>query len=367
MTERLYYADSYLTRFEAHVVETAAGGRQVALDRSAFYPTSGGQPFDLGTLNGIPVVDVAEAGDTVWHHLDSELPAGTVTGEIDFARRFDHMQQHTGQHLLSAVLAEMGLETISFHLGRDWSTIDLAAASLSPAQWEEAEQQANAEIVRNRAVTVAYEEAASAKGLRKPSERDGLLRIVTIEGLDRSACGGTHVAATGEIGVILLHRTEKVRQAMRLEFACGHRARRLIRAEQAVTRSQQAQWQERVAELEKERRRMMAELAGYRGRELYAATEPNPAGRRIVTRAVAALDEAIRAEATAFVASGPGAYLVVAGKAVLLAVSPTGSLDARALLQPYLERGGGSASMAQGSLKTEDAAAAIEAAIRGAE
>ena len=364
MTERLYYADSYLTRFEGRVVGTADGGRKVALDRTAFYPASGGQPSDRGTINALAVVEVEEADGLIWHHLDGVLTAAQVSGEIDFARRFDHMQQHTGQHLLSAVLREMGLETISFHLGRDWSTIDLAAAALSPAQLEEAEERANAEVVRNRPVDVHYEEAESAQGLRRPSGRGGLLRIVSIEGLDRSACGGTHVAATGEIGLIVLRRTEKVRQATRLEFACGRRARLLLRAELATMRAQQLQGQQRVAELEKERRRTLAELAAYRGRELYSSTPVGPAARRIALRRLPVLDEAVRAEAKAYADCGPGLYLAVAGRAVLLAVSPESGLDARALLQPHVEKGGGSPHLAQGTLRAEDQLEALEAQLR---
>jgi Ser-tRNA(Ala) deacylase AlaX len=204
-TERLYYADSYLTEFEATVLGHGDGGR-VYLDRSAFYPTSGGQQHDVGSLQvagaepRLAVVDVVDEGDRVAHVLGAEdvrhLAEGRrVRGQLDWARRFDHMQQHSGQHLLSAVFQELlELGTVSVHFGLDASTLDLDAASIDPEQVLAVERRANAAVFENRSVSASVEE--TAEGLRKQSARAGPLRIVTIDALDRSACGGTHVAKT---------------------------------------------------------------------------------------------------------------------------------------------------------------------------
>ena len=225
MTERLYYNDSYLRDFRATVVETADGGRRVYLDRTAFYPSSGGQPFDLGTLGGAPVREIVDEDERIAHLLDAPVGVGEIEGRIDWARRFDHMQQHTGQHLLSAVLAELfQISTVSFHLGAATSTIDIAAPALEPARIARAEERCAEIAAEGRPVIVTYEDSAADLALRKPSARSGTLRIVSIEGLDRSACGGTHVRSTAEIGPVLIRKLEKIRGNVRVEFVCGLRA-----------------------------------------------------------------------------------------------------------------------------------------------
>ena len=181
MTTRLYYSDSYLRTFDARVVDRADGGRCIYLDHTAFYPTSGGQPNDLGTLGGVAVRDVIDEGDRIAHRLEAPCDGDAVTGEIDWSRRFDHMQQHSGQHLLSAVLAEQfGWNTVSVHFGADISTLDLDVPAVTPERAADAEQRANEVVCEDRPVRVSYEDAASAAGLRKASDRDGTLRIVTI-------------------------------------------------------------------------------------------------------------------------------------------------------------------------------------------
>jgi alanyl-tRNA synthetase len=225
VTDRLYYQDAYLTEFDAAVLDRAEGGRRVYLDRTAFYPTSGGQPFDTGALGEADVVDVVDEGDRIAHLLAAPIAADRVRGRVDWTRRFDHMQQHTGQHLLSAVIAErFGHETVSVHFGRESSTLSLATGALTAERVAEAERFANRAVTENRQVKVTFEDAAAAAGLRKAPDRQGTLRIVTIDGLDRSACGGTHVRATGEIGAILIRKVERVKQLVRLEFLCGERA-----------------------------------------------------------------------------------------------------------------------------------------------
>ncbi|MCX6632180.1 MAG: alanyl-tRNA editing protein, partial [Candidatus Solibacter sp.] len=232
MTERLYYTDSYLREFQARVVERSQDGRTVYLDRTLFYPASGGQPFDVGSIAGVAVVEVVEEEEErIAHRLAAPLTAaGEVTGAIDWTRRFDHMQQHSGQHLLSAVFEELfGLHTVSFHLGAESATIDLEGRPLEALMVTEAERRANQVVSGNRAIDVRFENAGEAQGLRKASEREGTLRIVSIDGLDRRACGGTHVRTTGEIGPVLLRKTEKIRQSVRVEFVCGGRAVRRAR------------------------------------------------------------------------------------------------------------------------------------------
>ena len=301
MTERLYYTDSYLREFQARVVERSADGRTVYLDRTLFYPASGGQPFDVGSIAGVAVVEVVDEEERIAHRLAAPLAAeGEVAGEIDWTRRFDHMQQHSGQHLLSAVFEELfGLHTVSFHLGAESATIDLEGGPVEARMVTEAERRANQLVSENRAMDVRFEDAGEAQGLRKASEREGTLRIVSIDGLDRSACGGTHVRTTGEIGPILLRKTEKIRQSVRVEFVCGGRAVRRARADfEALSRIAQlfsapldevapmvAAQLEAAKAGEKARRKLELDLAAYQGKELYTTTEPGPDGMRRAVRA----------------------------------------------------------------------------------
>ncbi len=237
MTERLYYSDSYCTTFSARVVECLFlnGPLWVVLDRTAFYPTGGGQPHDTGTLNGVPVVDVVEREeDQVPVHglsapeAESPLqPGDQVRGVVDWSRRFDHMQQHSGQHLLSqAFVQTAGADTVGFHLSNDYSTIDLNRDTLSEDDIARAEAQANQIIFADRPVVarLVEPEAAALLPLRKTPPAREALRIVQVEGFDWSACGGTHVARTGEIGLIKVIRSERRGSETRITFLCGHRA-----------------------------------------------------------------------------------------------------------------------------------------------
>jgi alanyl-tRNA synthetase len=231
MTERLYFRDSFLTEFEATVTSCKKEGDRfrVTLDRTAFYPDSGGQPHDLGMLSGVPVVEVHEApdGHGVVHYTSAELPPGPVRGTIDWQRRLDHMQQHTAQHLLSAVFLDLfHFSTVSFHLGREFSTIDLAAPNVTQQSLDEAERRANSLIFEDRVVGVRFgtaEELAVA-GVRKEVDRKGILRAVEIKGLDLQPCGGTHLASTGQAGLLLIRGFEHRRGAWRISFVAGTRA-----------------------------------------------------------------------------------------------------------------------------------------------
>ena len=384
-TTRLYYTDSYLKQFDARVAEIADAGRRVYLDRTAFYPTSGGQPHDLGTLADIEVSDVVDEGDRIAHLLANPLPADVreLSGRIDWERRFDHMQQHTGQHLLSAVIEELfGHHTVSVHFGRDYSSLDLDVESLTADQVSRAERRANEIVVEDRPVTTDFEEAASATGLRKASDREGTLRIISIDGLDKSACGGTHVRRTGEIGAILIRKVERVRKAARLEFVCGLRAVQRARADfEALSRiatslsaalddapALVAAQAEQLRAAENERRRQERELASFRARALYEAAVPSTRDVRVVRHVAESMDD-LRTLAQGITALSKAALVgtVADQPAVLLAASEDTGVDAGRLLREAVTsvggRGGGSPRVAQGTVpdrkQLEDVVSAV--------
>ena len=384
MTERLYYTDAYAARFEGRVVERRDDGRRVYLDRTAFYPTSGGQPHDIGRLGGIAVVDVVDEGDRIAHVLQDRLDATAVAGELDWERRFDHMQQHTGQHLLSAVLADLfGFATVSVHFGAATSTLDLDTPAIDAAQVSAAELRANALVWEQRPVEVTFEDAAQARGLRKPTDKVGEIRIVTIRDLDRSACGGTHVRTTAELGPVLIRGVERIHKAIRLEFVCGGRALRAARAEHLLLRQLAAQCSAAPADLpailESHRAELKAavaaqreadeNLAQYRARELYEAITPGASGVRCAVIRDAPTLESARALAQAFIAR-PRAVLVAAVPSppgVLMAASADSGLDAGAKLKAERAaaggRGGGPPRLAQGTVPDPDALARVVTAL----
>lgn len=368
MTDRLYYHDSYLTEFRARVIESSPDFRCVYLDRTAFYPTSGGQPFDIGTLGGVRVSDVVDEDGRVAHVLEDPLSETEISGAIDWPRRFDHMQQHTGQHLLSAVLIDLfDAPTVSFHLGAESSNIEVSRL-LEPEQIQKAEQRANRIVYENRPVDVSFRDSSEELGLRKPTDREGAIRIVSIKDLDRSACGGTHVRATGEIGSLLIRRQERIRGNLRIEFLCGMRAVKRARADfealSAIGRSFSATLDETpalvAAQLEKfqesdrARRRLSTELAQARGRELYAQTAPGPDGVRRAQQRVDSLSDDVRAEAQSFTAGEKSVFVALAANppTILLAASKDSGINAKEALVKSGARGGGSPTMAQGRLES---------------
>lgn len=230
---RLYYQNAYTTRFEATIVERVRedGQTAVVLDQTYFYPTSGGQPFDTGTINNVPVqnVTIREKDEAILHWLDTtNLWEDKVIGHINWARRFDHMQQHTGQHILSQSFIQIAqAETVGFHLSDNSLTIDLHTSQLSPTQIEEAEYLANQIIWQNRPIRIRMVTVEQAKklALRKlPPVRQGNLRLIEIEQFDLTACGGTHVSQTGAVGIIKIVKLERQNNQLRVEFACGQRA-----------------------------------------------------------------------------------------------------------------------------------------------
>lgn len=232
MTHRLYYDDPMLTAFAARVVarQETARGPAVQLDQTAFYPTSGGQPHDTGTLDDIPVIDVWDEEDgAIWHLLTAMPVSDAITGTLDWPRRFDHMQQHTGQHVLSAAfVAACQANTVGFHLGSEASTIDLDFPHLT---WETAfqvEDAVNRVVWENRPVTIHTVTRADLGDipLRKPPQVTGDIRVIWVAGYDASACGGTHVRATGEIGLVKITGVERYKGGARVTFLCGERALR---------------------------------------------------------------------------------------------------------------------------------------------
>jgi alanyl-tRNA synthetase len=384
MTERLYYHDCYLREFRARVIESADGGRRVYLDRTAFYPTSGGQPFDLGTLAGVAVREVIDEEDRIGHLLEAPLGATEVAGVIDWDRRYDHMQQHTGQHLLSAVLEELfQIRTVSFHLGSEVSTIDVEASALTAAQLERVEDRCAEITAEARPVQITFEDASDDLELRKASTRTGTLRIISMEGVDRSACGGTHVRTAAEIGMVLTGKLEKIRGITRVEFVCGKRALRRAQSDNRLVASigralsvppEQtpellAAFIEKNKALEKTGQRLATELARREGQDLYAATAPAADGIRFTAQR-GPIDDSMRARAQAFVAEEKSVFLAVCDQppSLLLAASADSGMHAgeriKAAVTASGGRGGGNQQLAQGSVPDAAALAQAEALLR---
>lgn len=244
MTEKLFYEDAYKTSFDACIVDVGtdeAGRNFVVLDRTVFYPEGGGQPFDTGWISGERVLDVQTVDGVIRHYLEKEpeLKGGQVQGQIDWERRYDHMQQHAGQHILSAAFEELfGLKTTSFHLGEETVTIDLEADSLTEEMLEQAEKKANQIMLENRPIEIKWMtlEEARRYPLRKQPAVEEDIRLVIIPEFDYSGCGGTHPRHTGEVMAVKLLKWERQRQQARLEFVCGWRVLKQLGQKQTVLR-----------------------------------------------------------------------------------------------------------------------------------
>lgn len=387
MTTRLYYDDAALLDFQATVTGVTpgatAGQWAVRLDRTAFYPTSGGQPHDLGTLGAATVLDVVddeETGDVV-HVVDTMLAAGaTVRGVIDRVRRLDHMQQHTGQHVLSAAFEHRHqARTVSFHMGAQSSTIDLAR-EVTPAEIAAAERAANEVVFANLAVAVRYvtDAEAAALPLRKESARTGTLRLVEVPGFDLSACGGTHVAATGQIGLIAVSGWERFKGGSRVSFVCGWRALAAHGALRDVTQTAARALSIGVTELPdaivrlqtdlKDRQRQVKQLqeqvTAQLGTDLRAGAVPGAGGLRVVLSHQAGWDAAGIKSLAQAVVSAPGLVVVLTGEGsptpvVVARSADVGSVDAGAWIKEATSilggRGGGRPEMAQGGVTASTA------------
>jgi alanyl-tRNA synthetase len=394
---RLYYTDSFLNEFDAAVVDVVVTPRPaVVLDRTAFYPTSGGQVFDTGWLeaNGarFRVAEVTEQEDRIFHYLEtapSTLRPGTqVHGTVDLPRRRDHMQQHSGQHVLSAAFLRLfDMPTVSFHMGDEICTIDLDAKSASQEQIERAENLANQVVMEDRPVEVRFVslEEARGLGLRKlpPGEREQL-RLVDIRDFDVTACGGTHVRSTGQIGSILVRKTEKVRQGVRVEFVCGSRALAAARRDHAALNDaagafsahiwelplQVRKAQEEAKAARKMRSELLNELAELHAARLLQET-PEVNGFHLVVKTFPDRDlEFIKLLAQKLVRASGRRAVALLGAAVgspTLVFAQTAGLpfDMGALMKEAMGetggRGGGTKDMAQGGVAAvEQLSAALE-------
>ncbi len=406
MTERLYHHDSFLHDFDAKVVDTFESPRPaLILDRTAFYPTSGGQVFDTGWIDvgetKLRVAEVAELEDgRVVHYLDASqhaLPKGAlqhgarVYGHVDATRRRDHMQQHSGQHVLSAAFVRLyKMPTVSFHMGEDYCSIDLDTPNLTKEQVESAERLANDIAIENREVQIRFvtREEAEKLGLRKipPAERDQL-RLIDIREFDLTACGGTHVNRTGQIGAILLRKMEKVRQGWRVEFVAGQRAVATARRDFTTLTEvaglfsahiydvpQQARKAlDEIRSLRKQWEQAQEELASSQAVALLAET-PESNGRKVVVRTFADRDlNSLKLLAQRLTRFSPNVVALLATTSpqpsLVFAQSPGQPFDMGTLMKETMAklggRGGGSQDMAQGGVGKGDGleAALAEAAV----
>ena len=387
MTTRLYYQDSFLYDFDAEVRDVVDSPRPaLILDRTAFYPTSGGQVFDTGWISSdagskVRVTEVADAEDgKVIHYLEAPTkevkPGDRVRGEIDAERRRDHMQQHSGQHVLSAAFLRLyNMGTVSFHMSDEYCSIDLDTPALAKEQVESAEHLANEIVLENRTVDIRLvtREEAGKLGLRKlpPTERDEL-RLIDIRDFDLCACGGTHVSQTGQIASILMRKMEKVRQGWRVEFVAGLRAVATARRDFTVLTETAALFSANLYEVPQQARKALDEIRSLRKQleqsqdELAAAhassllgqtAETN--GRKIVVRVLSERDMnfvKLMAQKLTRLSSNAIALLATISPqpALVFAQSPGQPFDMGALMKEAMAKlgggGGGSKDMAQGGV-----------------
>jgi alanyl-tRNA synthetase len=274
MTKRLYYEDSFRREFTATVLRSIPGQQGaigVVLDQTCFYPTSGGQPCDLGTLGLQPVHDVAEQDGQVVHWMQGQVPGPSVQGRIDWMRRFDHMQQHTGQHMLSqAFLQVLTAQTVSFHLGAESSTIDLDCANLETSALQSVEDLVNQVVFEDRPISTRFvpRQDLPLLELRKLPTVDKEIRIVEVEGFDLSPCGGTHCTRSGEVGPVAIRKWERRGQEARVDFLCGWRLVRDYRWRRDAVNELALAFSVKDRELEAAVLRLMEEAAEQR-RELH--------------------------------------------------------------------------------------------------
>ena len=379
MTERLYYNDSFLREFDARVLscEPENARWRVQLDRTAFYPTSGGQPFDTGRLGAATVMEVLDAENhEITHFTYQPVAAGPIHAAIDWPRRFDHMQQHTAQHMLSAAFIELfKFQTVSFHLGRDISTIDLATPSINVRQLEEAERRVNEIIFDDRSIAVRYgtAEELAAQGIRKKVDREGTLRVIDIEAFDRQPCGGTHLARTGQAGMLLTRKCERQKGNWRVEFVAGWRALATARGDFAALRQAaeylgcgMAELPENVRKIQEERRasqrdakKLTERLAELEAADLLARhieTSHDGTCRIIVFISDDAAASYLAILAAKIVAT-PNMRVILASRAAMaIVLAQSAGLDGdmgallRELLAPVGGKGGGSKVFAQGTM-----------------
>jgi alanyl-tRNA synthetase len=387
MTTRLYYHDSFLYDFDAEIQDVLDSPRPaLILDRTAFYPTSGGQVFDTGWItsdgnNKVRVSEVADAEDgRVVHYveaLSNDLKPGIkVRGQIDAPRRRDHMQQHSGQHVLSAAFIRLyGMATVSFHMAEDYCSIDLDTPTLTKDQVEAAEHLANEIILENRSVDIRFvtRDEAGKLGLRKlpPTERDEL-RLIDVHDFDLTACGGTHVSRTGQIASILLRKVEKVRQGWRVEFVAGLRAVATARRDYTTLTETAALFSAHIYDVPQQARKSLDEIRSARKQleqsheELAEAQAvrllgetPEANSRKLVVRSFSDRDlNFVKLMAQKLTRLSPHVVALLATTApqpsLVFAQSGGQPFDMGALMRETMAklggRGGGSKDMAQGGI-----------------
>jgi len=372
-TEKLYYHDAYLKEFTATVLscEQSKGGWQVVLDRTAFYPEGGGQPADHGTLDGVAVTDVHEKDGVVFHTCTQEVEIGkAISGIIDWTRRFDHMQQHSGEHIISGILcADYHCDNVGFHLGADTVTIDYN----TDITWEQAlsaEAKANAVIWADTAVEITYPDSETLAELdyRSKKELTGQVRIVSFPAADCCACCGTHVLRAGQVGLVKVLSVQKFREGVRMEILCGKRAvdylSRTYDQAKAIGQQLSVKPQDTLAAVE----RMEAELAAvkFRAAELemavFDAIAKENAGRGDVVLFQSTMkSDSVRRLADAVAKQSGGLACVFAGEdgqyayAMVQAQAEDISAKVKEMNKALNGRGGGRNGFAQGSVQADRA------------
>lgn len=387
-TKKLYFEDAYLTEFDARVVERREieGRPAVVLDRTAFYPEAGGQSSDRGTLGGVAVVEVVEDGGTILHVLAAPIDAETVHGTVDRARRFDRMQQHSGQHILSQAFYEvLKGATLSFHIGDEVSTLEIGVPRISDADLDRVEARANTVVFEDLEIKTYFvpEAEIGTVPLRKPPKKGegGVIRVVEVDGFDHSACGGTHCRRAGEVGLIKIVKSDKIRGNQRFEFICGGRALRDYQEKIRTARHAAAAFSVAERDVPAAIDKAQAEIKALKKRarrleERVAAFEAGQMVKEAQGKVIRAVFEDRSPEEARFLALNiirQGEFLVLfaapgEGRShIILAASEALGFDARTLIPAIagvLEaRGGGSPSLVElVTTETGKVAAALDAA-----
>ena len=385
-TKRLYLEDSYRADFEALVVERETREKMSALilDQTCFYPESGGQPYDRGWINGEKVVKVFEEGERIIHILDRDIDAQGIKGKIDWQRRFDHMQQHSGQHILSQSFVELfEAQTLSFHLGESVSTLEIDMKKASDEEVEKVEGRANEIVFEDRKVKIHFlsEDEVDRLPLRKPPPEKKRIRVVEISDFDYTACGGTHVGRTGEVGLIKILKWERIRDNVRFEFLCGKRALQDYSAKNKILRELANRFtvheSEVLSSVEKlssdlksqkqSCRKLQQKIAQYEAREIIKKADKNIISQRFTDRT----HEEVKNLALSIIHGGD--FIVLLGLKgeerghLILARSACFDIDMRELIplvSPLIKgKGGGNPSLVELVAEdTENIDAALEQA-----
>ncbi|KQX69011.1 MULTISPECIES: alanyl-tRNA editing protein [unclassified Paenibacillus] len=380
MSTKLYYNSAYVTEWQTdiHQMLEREDGYYVILKETAFYPHGGGQPCDVGHINGIPVLDVITEEDEVLHKLERLPDESKVTCQLDWTIRFDHMQQHSGQHLLSAVCRDLyQAMTVSFHLGNDYATIDVEQPELTLNQLASIENEVNRQIYLNNSIVsyfITQEEVAQLQLVKQPKVTDHI-RIVEIKGVEYNACGGTHVSSTGEIGMIKLLKAEKQKGNTRIYFLCGYRALKEFNESQRILGALSSKFNtgkdeiiDRIEKWENEQKHLQAELAALKEKNnAYVAQEllSNSDGKLIasVFEDKTLKDLQSLAVKLASESETPVLLATIAENKVILANDSSSPLSCGAFFKEYVGnyngKGGGSDIIAQAGFHTWEEAFAF--------